>query len=648
MNKPLIAGLLTLTLAGCASSQPEQPLSLTVAHINDTHSHFDPSDVQLTLNDTTLYTRVGGHPRLLSYAKQLQQQAAQAEQPFLLLHAGDAWQGSGYFKLNEGAMNADLLNQLPLDAMVLGNHEFDLNNQRLSDFIDGVTFPIVAANLDVGQDSDLQAVENLTPYVLYAFKGGKKKRIDNVEDAGKYPVVAVMGLVLEDMATIAPNIGQAQFKQELASAQQTVDTLTQQGVKHIVALTHLGLDKDQQLAEKVNGIDVIVGGHSHSLLGDFSELGWEKAAPYAQQFTNPDGLGSSCVVQAGKFAQAMGELTVTFNLEGQVTQCEGTNTLLVDKIFYNDVRRTDKHQLADAEQERIADFITKQPNAALVDEDPDLRAYIDEAYRPDLLRTYGAVIGHVPSPLQHVRVPFANKGSQVAPLVAASQLYWANTPKVRGVSGREVDFSLVAAGAVRNSIEAGELKEGHVGLDILPFVNAVSLVSLTGREVTRLLLETINGAIGANGHAGQFPYGGGLRYTFNETSRGRGYLANIEYLHQGQWQRITPDARYQVVLTGYHASGNDGWDTLFEAQQAETDRLDLAYVQGELTAFSVSRLSKNEQGAIAVHYQEQALDCQHLGVSCNADAQALIDYVQDRRPILTALPETGVTLNRIY
>ncbi|MBO1520217.1 bifunctional metallophosphatase/5'-nucleotidase [Oceanisphaera pacifica] len=648
MNKPLIAGLLTLALAGCASSQPDQPFSLTVAHINDTHSHFDPSDVQLTLNNKTVYTRVGGHPRLLSYANQLHQQAAQTEQPFLLLHAGDAWQGSGYFKLNEGAMNVDLLNQLPLDAMVLGNHEFDLNNQRLSDFIDGVTFPIVAANLDVSQDSDLQAVENLTPYVLYAFKGDKKKRVNSVEDAGKYPVVAIMGLVLEDMANIAPNIGQAQFKQELVSAQQTVDTLTEQGVKHIIALTHLGLDKDQQLAEQVNGIDVIVGGHSHSLLGDFSQLGWEKNAPYAQQFTNPDGLGISCVVQAGKFAQAMGELTVNFTLDGQVTDCKGTNTLLVDKVFYNDVRRADKHRLTDTEQERITGFLAKQPNVALVDEDPGLRTYIDETYRPELLQTYGAVIGHVPSSLQHVRVPVANQGSQVAPLVAASQLYWANTPEVRGVSGREVDFALVAAGAVRNNIEAGELKAGHVGLDILPFVNAVSLVSLTGREVAGLLLETINGAIGDDTHAGQFPYVSGLRYTFNETRRGHGYLANIEYLHQGEWQRIIPDARYQVVLTGYHASGNDGWHTLFEAQQAETDRIDLAYVQDELTAFLVSRLSKNEQGAIEVHYQKQALDCQLPGVSCNADAQAFIDYVQARRPILTALPESGVTVNRLH
>ena len=647
MNKPLAVGLLALALAGCASSQPEQPFTLTLAHINDTHSHFEPSDTRLTLNKKTVYTRIGGHPRLLSYANVLREQAAETDQPLLFLHGGDGWQGSGYFKLNEGTMNADLLSRLQLDAMVLGNHEFDLDNQRLAAFIQSVEFPVLAANLDASEDADLQAADNLTPYVLYAFKGNKKKRIDSVADAGKSPVVAVMGLVLEDMPEIASHTGQVRFAQEIATAQQTVNTLKEQGVKYIVALTHLGLDRDQRLAEKVNGIDVIVGGHSHSLLGDFSNLGWAKEAPYARQFNNPDGLGQTCVVQAGKFAQAMGQVSVSFTLDGRVERCEGTNTLLADKVFYSDIRRQDKHRLPDAQQQLMAKAITELPNITQIDEDDALRAHIDEQYRPALLKAYGKVIGHVPLPLAHVRLPIANKGSQVAPLVAASQLYWVNTPEVQSITGRRVDFSLVAVGAVRNNIEPGELKEGNVNLEVLPFVNAMSLVSLTGHQMAGLLLETVNGSIGAEAHSGKLPYGAGLRYTFNETSRGRGYVARMEYLHDGQWQRIDPNARYQVALTGYHASGNDGWNTFYEAQKVATDRLDLAYVEGNLTVFPVARLGKSEQGAIEVHYQNQALDCQQSGVTCNADARAFIDYVQARRPILTALPESGVKLNRL-
>src|SRR5690606_4367948 len=133
---------------------------------------------------------------------------------------------------------------------------------------------------------------------------------------------------------------------------------------------------------------------------------------------------------------------------------------------------------------------------------------------------------------------------------------------------------------------------GDVTLDMLPFANALSLVSLTGRQVAGLLLETINASLPEGAHTGKFPYVAGLRYQFDETGRDRGFLRRIEYFNQGQWQRLDPDASYQVVINGYHASGNDGWNTLFEAQQVLTDRIDLTWVNGKLAAFPVARLSR--------------------------------------------------------
>ncbi len=647
MNKTLVAAALALTLAGCASQQPAPPFTLTLAHINDTHSHFDPSDARLTLDRKAVFTRLGGHPRLLSHVNELRRQAEEAEQPLLFVHGGDAWQGTGYFTLNQGAMNADVLSRMQLDAMALGNHEFDVDNQRLAAFIQGVNFPVLAANLDASRDPDLKGLENLKPYVLYAFDGHEKERVDSVKDAGKRPVVAVMGLVLQDMPDMAAHTGNLRFDREVDSAQRTVRALREQGVKQIVAVTHLGLERDQRLAREVNGIDVIVGGHSHSLLGQFSNLGWADGAPYARQFTNPDGRGITCVVQAGQFAQAMGQVSVTFTPDGRVSRCEGGNTLLSDNVFYRDIRRGEQHRLDEQQTQRLKAVMASQPNIAMVAEDPALRAHIDKQYLPALNRAYGEVIGHLPQALKHVRLPVDGSGSQIAPLVAASQLYWANTPEVLAVTGRRADFALVAAGSVRNSLEPGALKEGHVGLELLPFANPISLVSLTGRQVAGLLLETINASLPADAHTGKFPYAAGLRYTFNETSKGRGYLDRIEFLSQGHWQRIETDTRYQVVLNSYHASGNDGWSTFFDSQQAFTDRLDLAFTNGKLTAFPVARLSKVNGGAVQVHYINQPLNCQDQAVRCNTDARAFIDYVRERRPMLTALPESGVTLKRL-
>lgn len=647
MNKSILAGVLALALAGCAGQQPDQPFTLTLAHVNDTHSHFDPSDARLRLDGTEVYTRLGGHPRLQQYAGELRRQAREADQPLLLLHGGDAWQGSGYFRLNQGAMNADVLSRLQFDAMALGNHEFDLDNERLAAFIAGVDFPVLAANLDASRDPHLAELDNLRPYVLYAFDGHDKERIERVKDAGRDPVVAVIGLVLEDMPEIASTVGELVFEREVEAAQRTVRALREQGVKHIVAVTHLGLERDQRLAREVNGIDVIVGGHSHSLLGDFSNLGLGEGEPYARLFTNQDGRGRTCVVQAGQHAQAMGRVQVTFTPDGRVSRCEGGNTLLADRVFYRDIRRGEQHRFDDATQQRLAEAVAAAPNIALVEEDPALRAHIDEQYRPALLQAYGQVIGHVPGLLRHRRLPVDGQGSDVAPLVAASQLYWVNTPAVQAVTGRRADFALLGAGGVRTDLAPGEIKEGDVTLDMLPFANALSLVSLTGRQVAGLLLETINASLPEGAHTGKFPYVAGLRYQFDETGRDRGFLRRIEYFNQGQWQRLDPDASYQVVINGYHASGNDGWNTLFEAQQVLTDRIDLAWVNGKLAAFPVARLTRTQGGGVQVHYINQPLDCQADGVRCNTDAQAFVDYVREQRPVLTALPESGVVLNRL-
>lgn len=647
MNKTLMASLLALALTGCASSQSDQPFSLTVAHINDTQAHFDASDVRLTFADGAVYTQAGGSARLFNHANQLRQQAKDNHQAFLFLHAGDAWQGTGYFSQHKGAMSADILSRMQLDAMTLGEREFSLDNAHLAAFIEKLDFPVLAANLDASQDADLTAAENLKPYVLYAFKGDKKKQVATVKDAGKYPVVAVLGLVREDMASMAANVGKLNFGQEVSRAQSMVDELKAQGVSHIVALTHLGLEHDRLLAQQVNGIDVIVGGHAAALLGDFSALGGTNNEPYAQRFTNPNGRGSTCVVQSGQLGQAMGKVTVTFTYDGRVNQCAGGNTLLVDANFYNDVRRADSQRVSEQQQANIMASINDAANIAVVEEDQSLQQYIAQEYQPALLKAYGKVVGYVPQTLRHAQLPVTGTNSQVAPLVAASQLYWLNTPGVQAVTGRQTDFALVAASAVKQNIEIGALNVGQIGLEVLSPKTPISIVSLTGHQVAGLLLEAINGAIAPGADGGNFPYVAGLRYQFNETSRGRGYVNSIEYLRDGQWARIQPNAQYQVALSGYHASGNDGWHTLFDAQQVLTDRIDLAAVNGKLTAFPVARLSKNAQGTIEVNYINQALNCQQAQVSCDTQAHAFAEYVHEQRNPLTALPESGITLNRL-
>ncbi len=118
---------------------------------------------------TRVYNEFGGYPRLQTMAKEYKEEAKKENQSLLFLHGGDAWQGSAYFKLNHGAMNADMLSKMGLDAMALGNHEFDLNNKKLNAFISSINFPVLAANIDASQDAESEKSNQFTPLPSVCF-----------------------------------------------------------------------------------------------------------------------------------------------------------------------------------------------------------------------------------------------------------------------------------------------------------------------------------------------------------------------------------------------------------------------------------------------------------------------------------------------
>ena len=107
-TKPFIVLSVGLALTGCNSSNSDDktlldtPFDLTIAHVNDTHSSFDPVKSSFKVAKTTVYNEFGGHPRLLTEVNNYKAEASKNNDSILFLHGGDAWQGSAYFKLNEG------------------------------------------------------------------------------------------------------------------------------------------------------------------------------------------------------------------------------------------------------------------------------------------------------------------------------------------------------------------------------------------------------------------------------------------------------------------------------------------------------------------------------------------------------------------
>ncbi len=175
-------------------------MSITVqlAHFSDCHSHFDGAPMRFfPVGESEWRTPCGGYARILTRLTALRQQADAAGQTCLFLHGGDTFQGSLYFNRFKGRANADLLSLLRPDAMVIGNHEFDLGNGPLVEFLRQLDFPVLAANLDSSQEpADTPLRLQGLPMLHDASRPWHKRVIDGVP-------FALLGITLPQMAAIA-------------------------------------------------------------------------------------------------------------------------------------------------------------------------------------------------------------------------------------------------------------------------------------------------------------------------------------------------------------------------------------------------------------------------------------------------------------
>lgn len=656
MRTLILLGFSVLFSVGCASEHtPEPALTLDLIHINDTHSHFDASPAKVTQDGQQVYTFVGGFPRLFTQAEQLKQQAERDNVPSLFLHGGDAFKGTAYFELFEQRINIDLLNRMHIDAMALGNHEFDIGLTKLADFIDNINFPMLVANLDTSAEPALAASKNIKPFTLFAVENTKLIPIADVKDAKGRTLVGVFGLALEDIRTIAPDTGELVFHSEVQSAQNTVNELTAMGVQHIVALTHIGHQRDLTVAAAVNGIDAIVGGHSHTLLGDFRQWGLGQQRPYAELITNPDGHGQTCVLQAGRHSQAIGQARLAFNPSGELISCNGHNTILASGDYFASSHRTEDTRLNGAQQQSASAFVAALPLTAVVKEDPTIREVLDTKYKPALKQAYGELLAVAEQRVNHYRLPGADgsdvHGSELAGLITDGMVYWLNREDVRAKIGKPVDFTLIGAGNIRTSIEAGEVFEGNIRFEVLPFNTPLSVMSISGKQLKQLLTSTISASIQPEAHTGKYPYGGGLRYVAKETAEGTADLTQLQVLRDGKWQDVQSDSIYTMATTQYLADGNDGWQLLPQTQQQNTDRLDVILQHGKPTAFTVNKITPMTKSGgelvFKVEYDKvEKLPCEDKGTDCKAAAQAFIDYLKLTPTLLEQARQPTVTLLR--
>ena len=536
----LLVSLLVFT--GCGDSDDPDQTTLTILHINDVHSHLDGDSIDLTMDDVETNCEIGGMARVAGLIGEL---AAESENA-LVLHAGDAVQGTLYYTLFEGEADAEVMNAIGFDAMCIGNHEFDDGDEWLAGFIEMLDTPVISANIEVPEGHVLDGL--FTPYVTTEVDG---------------QTIGIIGATIAQKTEVSSQPGEeVTFLDEAAAIQTAVDSLKAEGVGKIIVLSHYGYNNVISMAGEITDIDVIVDGDSHTLLGDFSDYGLDSSGEYPTIVQNADG-DDVCVVQAWEYGKAVGELEVTF--EGDVlVSYSGAPHLVLGETF---VREDSEGVEYTVEGDELTELKT------LVDADEKLMIAAEDAVVADIISVYSEqvnalgeiIIGSAGEDLMHNRVPdhayggvTLALGSDIAPVVAKA--FYDQDPNA--------DISIQNAGGVRINIEAGNITY-DTAYTLLPFSNTLFEIEMAGSEIKQVLEDAIENIV-QGGSTGSFPYCYALKYDVDARNEYGNRLSNLEFKDRetGVYSDLNDDNIYVVVTNDYIAAGRDGYTTFATVQEA--------------------------------------------------------------------------------
>ncbi len=479
---------------------------LTILHTNDFHDRFEPIsayDGPCAAEDNAAGECFGGVARMVTAVADARERAGDN---VLLLDAGDWFQGSLFYTQYKGDMAAEFMTKLDYDVMAVGNHEFDDGPQGLADFVDQVEFPVLSANIDVSQNDAL---------------AGKIDKSTVIELGGER--IGIVSVLAEDTPETSSPGDTVIFSPAADAAQAEIDALTGDGVDKIILLTHVGLPADRELAEQLTDVDLIVGGHSHTLLGDM-----EGAAD-----TYPTMVNDVPIVQAYAYGKYLGELTITFDDAGEITGIDGA-PLLLD---------------------------------ASVAEDPETLELVAERAEP-LEELRQRVVSETTAPVEGSREVCRVQECAMGNLVAEAML--------DRVADQGIEVAIANGGGLRASIDEGEVTMGEV-LTVLPFQNTLSTFEVDGAT----LLEALeNGASGMEEGAGRFAQVAGMSYTVDPSAEPGSRISDVMV----GGEPLDEAATYGVVSNNYVRNGGDGYSMFVDADNAYDFGPDLADVTAEYLA----------------------------------------------------------------
>lgn len=502
------------TFVGSLVSLNSFAWDLTILHVNDVHSAAAGVNDRGPVYDDT--NAVGGLARVTAFVADEKAKAKVQGNAVLALDAGDFWQGTHFFRTGGMPWAREAMRRMPWDAVTLGNHEFDLGCETLAQYVKALPFPVLAANLEKNPACPLSTVP-LPSTVVKDFDGVKVGIIGVANDEGK------------DISEACPN---TDFANRTKALERAAAELEKAGVKHIIAVTHVGYEADQALARAVPAIDVIVGGHTHSVLGDHPH----SEGPYPTVIAHDDG-SKTLVVQAGRSTRYLGRLTVSFDDAGRIVQFRGDLEELVPSL-----RR----------DEAMHEFVVQSI----------------EAIRADQERFVGVNTSTLPDGLDPCREGDCLSGMATADAFLA----WGRS--------RGAVAAILNGGAVRAAMPIGPVTHADL-LDIHPFGNRIQVADVSG-AVLREALE--HGLSEPDVIGPRLLQTAGLRYRLNPAAPVGKRIVSAEIrTKEGIWAPIVPENVYRIVTIAYLLGGGDHFSMLGQhAKILETGPLEVDVLEAYL------------------------------------------------------------------
>jgi 2',3'-cyclic-nucleotide 2'-phosphodiesterase (5'-nucleotidase family) len=426
----------------------------------------------------------------------------------LLFDTGDVFYGSVYGMMYGDQASLWFMNRLGYDAMCLGDSDFDEGLDGLLDFVEGAEFDVVSSNLEFGHVSGFHG---LIMQWRVIEKNGER--------------YGIFGLLTRDTLEIAGTGLDIDIGDYKSVAAEMVAGLESQGVDKIIALTHIGWDNDLELAGEVEGIDIIIGGYTHTLPEIYPYVVDEEGTP-------------TLVVHAGENGEYLGCLDVAFDAAGVISGWEGSRLIAIDDTVDKD-----------------AAFVEKLAE-----------------YQAPLETMLSEIIGRTLVDLDGERENVRSRETNLGNLVADSMLHAAEQ--------FGADVAIINAGGIRGSIPAGDISLETV-ISVLPFDNYLVTLNLTGEQIVTALE---NGVSRVEDVQGRFPQVAGLRFRWDPQAEPGSRILSVEIKKGETFEPVNPAAVYRIVTSNFLYQGGDGY-TVFTAG---TDFVNTGYTDYEVLADYIS------------------------------------------------------------